>query len=152
MEPNEEDLKDNIVEKELPVGMEEVPSTIPIDTTPSPEAVAFDELVAQMGELNLAVNDIVLFRNNLIGRIENISIDKGFYQYRIYVKLANDFIVTLNEQFKNMIDDAGYDVVRIISADFTNTKIEVEPEDLVLTIDEAQEELTKLKGQNVIID
>ena len=51
-----------------------------------------------------------------------------------------------------MIDDAGYDVVRIISADFTNTKVEVEPEDLVLTIDEAQEELTKLKGQNVIID
>ena len=63
-----------------------------------------------------------------------------------------DKIITLNELFKDMTDDVNYNAVKIISKDFTNTKVEIEIEEIVLTKEQAQEELSSLKGQTVIIE
>lgn len=119
---------------------------------PSEEQKAFDKLVLEMEQLNLEKDDVVVFRNGMLGRIDAISIDKNNLMYRIYVKLADTLIVTLNEHFENMEENSNYNVDKIISKDFTNVKVEVKLDDLVLTKEQAQEELTNLKGQNVIIE
>ena len=120
--------------------------------SPTPEQIAFDELVEKMGELQLEKDDIVIFYNNQIGRIDGIFISKEDLMYRIYVKVTNDMIITLNELFKDMTGDVNYNAVKVISKDFTNTKVEVEIEEIVLTKEQAQEELSSLKGQTVIIE
>lgn len=119
---------------------------------PSEEQKAFDKLVLEMEQLNLEKDDVVVFRNGMLGRIDAISIDKDNLMYRIYVKLADTLIITLNEHFENMEENSNYNVDKIISKDFTNIKVEVKLDDLVLTKEQAQEELTNLKGQNVIIE
>ena len=119
---------------------------------PSEEQKAFDKLVLGMEQLNLEKDDVVVFRNGMLGRIDAISIDKDNLMYRIYVKLADTLIVTLNEHFENMEENSNYNVDKIISKDFTNVKVEVKLDDLILTKEQAQEELTNLKGQNVIIE
>lgn len=119
---------------------------------PTPEQIAFDELLEKMNELQLEKDDIVIFYNNQIGRIDGIFISKEDLMYRIYVKVTNDKIITLNELFKDMTGDINYNAVKIISKDFTNTKVEIEIEEIVLTKEQAQEELSSLKGQTVIIE
>lgn len=140
-------------------------STLPVETLeeniqptdietqePSEEQKAFDKLVLEMEQLNLEKDDVVVFRNGMLGRIDAISIDKDNLMYRIYVKLADTLIITLNEHFENMEENSNYNVDKIISKDFTNVKVEVKLDDLILTKEQAQEELTNLKGQNVIIE
>lgn len=119
---------------------------------PSEEQKAFDKLVLEMEQLNLEKDDVVVFRNGMLGRIDAISIDKDNLMYRIYVKLADTLIITLNEHFENMEENSNYNVDKIISKDFTNIKVEVKLDNLILTKEQAQEELTNLKGQNVIIE
>ena len=118
----------------------------------SAEQIIFNKLISDMTGLELEKDDIVIFRNNSLGRIDGIFIDTQDLIYRIYVKITNDIIVTLDENFKNTENDVNYDAVRIISSDFTKTKKEIELEDLVLTKEQAQEELSNLKGQNIIIE
>lgn len=118
----------------------------------SAEQIIFNKLISDMTGLELEKDDIVIFRNNSLGRIDGIFIDTQDLIYRIYVKITNNIIVTLDENFKNTENDVNYDAVRIISSDFTKTKKEIELEDLVLTKEQAQEELSNLKGQNIIIE
>lgn len=118
----------------------------------SAEQIIFNKLISDMTGLELEKDDIVIFRNNNLGRIDGIFIDTQDLIYRIYVKITNNVIVTLDENFKNTENDVNYDAVRIISSDFTKTKKEIELEDLVLTKEQAQEELSNLKGQNIIIE
>ena len=42
---------------------------------PSEEQKAFDKLVLEMEQLNLEKDDVVVFRNGMLGRIDAISID-----------------------------------------------------------------------------
>ena len=118
----------------------------------SAEQIIFNKLISDMTGLELEKDDIVIFRNNSLGRIGGIFIDTQDLIYRIYVKITNNIIVTLDENFKNTENDINYDAVRIISSDFPKTKKEIELEDLVLTKEQAQEELSNLKGQNIIIE
>lgn len=118
----------------------------------SAEQIIFNKLISDMTGLELEKDDIVIFRNNSLGRIDGIFIDTQDLIYRIYVKITNNIIVTLDENFKNTENDVNYDAVRIISSDFTRTKKEIKLEDLVLTKEQAQEELSNLKGQNIIIE
>lgn len=118
----------------------------------SAEQIVFNKLISDMTGLELEKDDIVIFRNNNLGRIDGVFIDTQDLIYRIYVKITNNVIITLDENFKNTENDVNYDAVRIISKDFTKTKKEIELEDLVLTKEQAQEELSNLKGQNIIIE
>ena len=81
---------------------------------PTPEQIAFDELLEKMNELQLEKDDIVIFYNNQIGRIDGIFISKEDLMYRIYVKVTNDKIITLNELFKDMTGDINYNAVKIL--------------------------------------
>ena len=151
----EENLKTNtieennaeIIEEETIVEEEEIK-----EPEPTPEQLAFRELVASLAELNLEKDDIVIFNNKEIGRIDSISINEEDLMYRIYVKVTDNLIITLDENFKNLNDNKGYDATKILSKDFINIKVEIEIENLILTIEEAQEELSKIKGQTVIIE
>lgn len=118
----------------------------------SAEQIVFNKLISDMTGLELEKDDIVIFRNNNLGRIDGVFIDTQDLIYRIYVKITNNVIITLDENFKNTENDVNYDAVRIISKDFTKTKKEIKLEDLVLTKEQAQEELSNLKGQNIIIE
>lgn len=156
IEAIEENLKTNtieennaeIIEEETIVEEEEEIK----EPEPTPEQLAFRELVASLAELNLEKDDIVIFNNKEIGRIDSISINEEDLMYRIYVKVTDNLIITLDENFKNLNDNKGYDATKILSKDFINIKVEIEIENLILTIEEAQEELSKIKGQTVIIE
>lgn len=123
-----------------------------VESTPSEEQKKFSEMVAQIAELNLEVDDIVLFRNNVLGRINSISINDADLMYRVYVKVGQDTIITLNEEFKNMMDDRNYDAHKIIAKDFTNEKVIIELDEIVLSKSEAQEQLSSITGQKIIIE
>lgn len=122
------------------------------ETEPTPEQLAFKEVVAEMEKLNLNTGDTVCFRNGEIGRIDAFDINETDLMYRIYVKITDDVIITLNEELKNTDGNANYDVTKILSQDFTSIKTEIELSNLVLTKEQAQEELTTLKGQTVVIE
>ena len=122
-----------------------------IETTPSEEQRKFSEMVAQMAELNLEVDDVVIFRNNALGRISTIQISELSMIYRIYVKVG-DSIITLNEEFKNLSDNIGYDVKKIMSHDFTNEKVEIELNEVIVSKTEAQRQLSEITGKNIIIE
>lgn len=123
-----------------------------VESTPSEEQKKFSEMVAQIAELNLEVDDIVLFRNNVLGRINSISINDADLMYRVYVKVGQDTIITLNEEFKNMMDDRNYDAHKIIAKDFINEKVIIELNEIVLSKSEAQEQLSSITGQKIIIE
>lgn len=142
MEPEENDLVADIQEQE-PAQSNEPEKTA--------EQIAFEELINELEQLNLEKNDIVFFRNGVIGKIDAISINNEELMYRLYVKVTDDMIVTLNENFKNTDNNKNYDVDKILGSDF-NTKVTIPLEDLVLTKEQAQEELTNLKGQTVVIE
>ena len=61
-------------------------------------------------------------------------------------------MITLNEELKNTDGNINYEATKILSKDFTSVKIEKELSELVLTKEQAQEELTTLKGQTVVIE
>lgn len=142
MEPEENDLVADIQEQE-PAQSNEPEKTA--------EQIAFEKLINELEQLNLEKNDIVFFRNGVIGKIDAISINNEELMYRLYVKVTDDMIVTLNENFKNTDNNKNYDVDKILGSDF-NTKVTIPLEDLVLTKEQAQEELTNLKGQTVVIE
>lgn len=142
MEPEENDLVADIQEQE-PAQSNEPEKTA--------EQIAFEELINELEQLNLEKNDIVFFRNGVIGKIDATSINNEELMYRLYVKVTDDMIVTLNENFKNTDNNKNYDVDKILGSDF-NTKVTIPLEDLVLTKEQAQEELTNLKGQTVVIE
>lgn len=143
MEPEENDLVSDIQEPQ-----EDIQETAPEKTE---QQIAFEELVNELSELNLEKDDIVFFRNGVIGKIDAISINNEELMYRIYVKVTEDIIFTLDENFKNTDNNRNYDVDKILGADF-NIKLTVDLEDLVLTKEQAQQELTNLKGQTVVIE
>lgn len=143
MEPEENDLVSDIQESQ-----EDIQETAPEKTE---QQIAFEELVNELSELNLEKDDIVFFRNGVIGKIDAISINNEELMYRIYVKVTEDIIFTLDENFKNTDNNRNYDVDKILGADF-NIKLTVDLEDLVLTKEQAQQELTNLKGQTVVIE
>lgn len=143
MEPEENDLVSDIQELQ-----EDIQETAPEKTE---QQIAFEELVNELSELNLEKDDIVFFRNGVIGKIDAISINNEELMYRIYVKVTEDIIFTLDENFKNTDNNRNYDVDKILGADF-NIKLTVDLEDLVLTKEQAQQELTNLKGQTVVIE
>lgn len=122
-----------------------------IETTPSEEQREFSEMVAQMAELNLEIDDVVIFRNNALGRISAIQVSELSMIYRIYVKVG-DSIITLNEEFKNLSDNIGYDVKKIMSHDFTNEKVEIELNEVIISKTEAQRQLSEVTGKNIIIE
>lgn len=143
MEPEENDLVSDIQEPQ-----EDIQETAPEKTE---QQIAFEELINKLSELNLEKDDIVFFRNGVIGKIDAISINNEELMYRIYVKITEDIIFTLDENFKNTDNNRNYDVEKILGADF-NVKLTVDLEDLVLTKEQAQQELTNLKGQTVVIE
>lgn len=143
MEPEENDLVSDIQEPQ-----EDIQETVPEKTE---QQIAFEELINELSELNLEKDDIVFFRNGVIGKIDAISINNEELMYRIYVKVTEDIIFTLDENFKNTDNNRNYDVDKILGADF-NVKLTVYLEDLVLTKEQAQQELTNLKGQTVVIE
>lgn len=143
MEPEENDLVSDIQEPQ-----EDIQETVPEKTE---QQIAFEELLNELSELNLEKDDIVFFRNGVIGKIDAISINNEELMYRIYVKVTEDIIFTLDENFKNTDNNRNYDVDKILGADF-NIKLTVDLEDLVLTKEQAQQELTNLKGQTVVIE
>lgn len=143
MEPEENDLVSDIQEPQ-----EDIQETAPEKTE---QQIAFEELINELSELNLEKDDIVFFRNGVIGKIDAISINNEELMYRIYVKVTEDIIFTLDENFKNTDNNRNYDVEKILGADF-NVKLTVDLEDLVLTKEQAQQELTNLKGQTVVIE
>ena len=57
---------------------------------PSEEQKAFDKLVLEMEQLNLEKDDVVVFRNGMLGRIDAISIDKDNLDLAIKV-LKDEF-------------------------------------------------------------
>ena len=138
------------MEENQNIEITEQTSTV-IETTPSEEQRKFSEMVAQMAELNLEVDDVVIFRNNALGRISTIQISELSMIYRIYVKVG-DSIITLNEEFKNLSDNIGYDVKKIMSHDFTNEKVEIELNEVIISKTEAQRQLSEVTGKNIIIE
>lgn len=143
MESEENDLVSDVQEPK-----EDIQETVPEKTE---QQIAFEELLNELSELNLEKDDIVFFRNGVIGKIDAISINNEELMYRIYVKVTEDMIFTLDENFKNTDNNRNYDVDKILGADF-NIKLTVDLEDLVLTKEQAQQELTNLKGQTVVIE
>lgn len=119
---------------------------------PTEEQIAFKEVLSSMEKLGLSIGDTVCFRNGEIGRIDNFYIDEQEMMYRIYVKITDTVMITLNEDLKNTDGNVNYEVTKILSKDFTSVKTEKELSELVLTKEQAQEELTSLKGQAVVIE
>lgn len=125
---------------------------IPTVSGPTVEQEEYLKLQAKMQKLGVVPEDVVVFRNGEIGRVHSIMDSIEETMYRVYVKVTEYMFITLNEDFMNVETDRGYDVVKILSKDFTKTKLERELENLVLTKEEAQEELSVLKGAKVIIE
>lgn len=119
---------------------------------PTEEQIAFKEVLASMEKIGLSIGDTVCFRNGEIGRIDNFYIDEQEMMYRIYVKITDTVMITLNEELKNTDGNVNYEATKILSKDFTSVKTEKELSELVLTKEQAQEELTTLKGQTVVIE
>lgn len=144
-------MEEEVKKEEQIISDEQNENTI-TPSEPTAEQIAFDKKVKELETIGLEKNDIVIFRNNDIGRIDSININKEDLQYRIYVKVTKDIIITLNENFKNTDNILNYDVIRIISPDFTKVKLEIEMKETVLTKEQAQNELTNLKGETIIIE
>ncbi len=125
---------------------------IPTVSEPTVEQEEYLKLQAKMQKLGVVPEDVIVFRNGEIGRVHSIMDSIEETMYRVYVKVTEYMFITLNEDFMNIETDRGYDVVKILSSDFTKTKLERELENLVLTKEEAQEELSVLKGAKVIIE
>ena len=119
-----------------------------LEAGPTEEQLAFQ---AKIEALGFEKNDVVLFRNGEIGRID--ASDFIFYDmiYRIYVKIG-DVMVTLNEELIDMSGNKKHDAQKILSSDFTKVKKEVVFTEIVLTKEEAEAKLSEAEGQVIIIE
>lgn len=70
MEPEENDLVSDIQEPQ-----EDIQETAPEKTE---QQIAFEELINELSELNLKKDDIVFFRNGVIGKIDAYFISTTF--------------------------------------------------------------------------
>lgn len=158
---NAEEIVDTNVVEELPntelpteetPPVEETPPSEPIlPDEPSQEQLDFEARMAEIDELNLEKDDIVILRNGDIGRIDAISKNEEERQFRIYVKITDNLLITIDDNFKSISNGLIYDVGKIISKDFTNTKLEVALTETIITKEEAEDELSTIKGETVII-
>lgn len=110
----------------------------------------FDEVISKIESYNLEKDDIVIFRNDKFGRVQSLWKDEINHICRIYVDF-NGRTINLDENFNETSGERLFDVKKIAGSDFT-LKFERQLNDLVLTKEEAEKELSKIKGAPIRID
>ena len=106
--------------------------------------------VAEMDKLQLEKGDIIVFRNGEIGKISSFNINNTDMIYNFYVKVGNMEVV-IGPKLKEVTEDKNYDIIKIVSKDFTNIKKEIEVKPIIITKEEAEKQLSEAQGETVII-
>lgn len=106
--------------------------------------------IAEIDKLQLEKGDIVVFRNGEIGKINSFNINNTDMIYNFYVKVGNMEVV-IGPKLKEVTEDKNYDIIKIVSKDFTSIKKEIEVKPIIITKEEAEKQLSEAQGETVII-